>query len=184
MKRVLRRSGRVAAGVVLAALAGCAADNGGGSSRGADEVAGDMARLAIELGSLDHMLDRGAELAWGASLDAFTLEIGREPTEAERVAGRAAIRGALADVLTPATFEEAAVRVYAANFSAAELEEMLVFYDSPVGRKTIQLEEKIAGEVDDAMERILGGEQLDALIDKIDEALEAAFPELADRGES
>ena len=82
MRGVLQGSGRGVACVVLAALAvlaGCAAGDGGGPARNAEEVAGDLARLAIELGSLDNMLDRGADLAWESSLDTLRLEIGREP---------------------------------------------------------------------------------------------------------
>jgi hypothetical protein len=179
------RAGWVVCGLLVVLTAGCAAQPGSsGSSRTAEEAAAELARESVELGGLDRMLDTGAELGWAASLDAFKLELGREPTDDEQERGRATMRAVLAEFLTADLWEESVTRVYAQHFTADELEELLGFYTSPVGQKSLRLEGQLADEIDDGVEQMLGEEGLDRFIDRLDAALSQAFPELGDEAGS
>lgn len=161
--------------LVLSVLlaAGCASPDGGGPSRTAEEAAGELARLSVELGSLDDALDRAADWTWGATLDAVVLELGREPSEDEQSRGRAVLREVIGEFVTPDLWQESVARVYAEHFTAAELNEMVRFYGSPVGRKVLSLESDLTDEVDDLFDEALGGESLEAFIARVDEALGA-----------
>jgi hypothetical protein len=160
-------------GLSILLAVGCASQDGAGPSRTADEAAQELARLSIELGSRDGALDRAADWTWSASTDALTLELGREPTEDENVRGRAILREVIGEFLTPDLWKESIARVYAERFTATELNEMVRFYASPVGRKVLTLEDEITDEVDDAFGEALGEARLEELITRIDEALGA-----------
>ncbi len=84
------------------------------------------------------------------------------------------MRSVLSEFVKQALWEEAVIAVYVENFTAAELEAMLAFYGSPVGRKSLELERTLAAEVDAAVETALEG-QLEEFIDRIDDELAEAF---------
>ena len=63
-----------------------------------------------------------------------------------------------------------ATRVYARNFSAAELNGLLAFYRTPIGQALNQRAPRISAEIGAASGRIIGG--------KIDAAMQAAAPQL------
>jgi hypothetical protein len=166
----------------LALTLGCVAEQGNTvASQTPEEVARKLAALAVELGGYDRTLDRGAELAWGSSAEALALELGRELSEEGQKRVRDILRAALGEFLTTETWSDGVTRVYAKHFTAAELDAMVEFYESPVGRKVLQLEDTLIEEFDGELEVVLDG-KLDELVARIDEALAEAFEEL-DRGE-
>jgi len=173
MRRTLDDSLFAAVGLAILLAASCAAQEGGGASQTAEEASRELARLSVELGALDAALDRATGWTWAASSDAVVLELGREPSEEEQARARAVLRQVIGEFLTPALWEESVARVYAEHFSAAELNEMVRFYGSPVGRKVLSLETRLSDEVDDRIGESLGGETLEAFIARVDEALGA-----------
>jgi hypothetical protein len=142
------------------------------------EIAGELARLSLELGSLNRALDSGADWAWDASAETLEVELGRPLTEEEQAKVRATLRAVLAEFLTAALWQETISRVYAEHFTAAELESILTFYRSPVGRKVLQREAVVQQDVDGGLEGPLE-ERLEEFIDRVDEELAKAFPDLA-----
>jgi hypothetical protein len=173
MRRIAQDRRTTIIGLSMLLALSCASQDGAGPSRTAEESAAELARLSVELGSLDDALDRAADWAWGATVDAITLELGREPTEEERTRGRDILRGVIAEFVTPELWKESVARVYAEHFTAGELNEMIRFYDSPVGRKVLSLESELTDEVDGLFEEALDGETLQAFIARVDEALGA-----------
>jgi hypothetical protein len=166
----------------LALMPGCGVEQGNTAvSQTPEDAAGKLAALAVELGGYDRTLDRGAELAWESSAEALTLELGRELSQEGQERVRDILRAALGEFLTTETWRDGVARVYAKHFTAAELDAMVEFYESPVGRKVLQLEDTLIEEFDGELEAVLDG-KLDELIARIDEALAEAFEEL-DRGE-
>ena len=104
-----------------------------------------------------------------------SMKLGREPSEEENDRGRAILREVLAGFLTPELWEKSITRVYTDRFTAAELNEMVRFYGSPVGRKVLSLEGEVTDAVDDEIGKALGEERLEEFIARVDEALRAEF---------
>jgi hypothetical protein len=175
MRRIVADRRLVVLGLFIALAVGCASHDGADSSRTAEESARELARLSIELGSLDAALGRAADWTWSASVDAFTLELGREPSEEENDRGRAILREVLGEFLTPELWGESIALVYTERFTAAELNEMVRFYGSPVGRKVLSLEGEVTDAVDDEIGAALGEGRLEEFIARVDEALGAEF---------
>ena len=175
MSLLSRWAGLIAIGALLAPAIGCAATVGTADSpETRAEIAGELARLSVETGTLERALDSGADLAWGASAETLQLELGRQLTAQEEGRVRDILRVALREFLTPQLWEETISRVYAAHFTAAELDSILAFYGSPAGRKVLELEGVLGNEVDEGLEGPLE-EKLDAFIARVDEELGAAF---------
>jgi hypothetical protein len=179
MRRITTRRGIALFSLLIVLAAGCTAQQGSATaSASAEEAAEKIATLAVELGAYDLALDSGSALAWEASADALTLELGRELTEDERATVKRIFNTVLGEFLTADLWKRSVTKVYAKHFTAAELDAMVAFYDSPVGRKTLQLEGQLADAVDTELEEALDGE-IDAFIERIDQSLAAEFPGLA-----
>jgi hypothetical protein len=144
-----------------------------------EEIAGELADLAVELGAFEIILDRGADEALAASTDALTLEIGREPTEDELARVRRVLRGALAEFLTLDLWKETVVRAYAETFTAEELQAMLDFYGSSAGRRVLELQDELTFRVDDDIDAALEG-HLAAFIERVDTTLDEEFSEIGE----
>jgi len=164
-----RRAVIAAGSVVLALTLACSAPGETPDTpENRAEIAGKLATLSVELGSFEDVLDRGADLAWTASADTLTLELGRELTEEEQAQVREVLRAVLGEFLTEELWKETVIRVYADEFTASELASILSFYDSPVGRKVLDLETALTEEVHDSL-----GDTLDARLDEFIERVDA-----------
>jgi hypothetical protein len=173
------KAGIIALGLSLVLLAGCA---GGGATADSPEaraeIAGELARLSLEVGSLDSALDSGADWAWDASAETLEIEVGRALTEEEQAKVRDVLRDVLTEFLTPALWEETITRVYSERFTADELDSILAFYGSPAGRKVLETEQAVRQAVNLELEGPLE-ERLEEFIGRVDEELAKAFPDLA-----
>jgi hypothetical protein len=147
-----------------------------------EEHARAIVRLQLDTGELEQKLDNGAELASANSLDAIELELGRDlnAQEQERVFG--IMRGVLGEFFTEEIWANVLTEVYTAHFTAAELHEVLTFYESPTGRKTLELGEQLSAEIDEKAIMVFES-RIDDFTLRVDEELAKAFSEL-DRGEA
>jgi len=175
MRRIAGDHRFLVLGLFIVLTIGCASHDGADASRTAEEAAQQLSRLSIELGALDSALGRAADWTWNASNDALTLELGREPSEEENDRGRAILREVLAEFLTPELWEKSITSVYVDRFTPAELNEIVRFYSSPVGRKVLSLEDEVTDAVDDEIAEAFGEERLEEFIARVDEALRAEF---------
>lgn len=175
MTHITRPASIAVIALLTALLAGCAQPGAAPDSpERRAELAGQLAQLAVELGGLDHKIDNGADLAWEASADTLTLELGRELTEEEQLEVRGILRDTLAEFLTPELWQEQVASVYAEHFTAGELEALLEFFSSDAGRKSLELESALVKEVDARLESSLD-RQIEAFIERVDERLAASF---------
>jgi hypothetical protein len=170
--------------LLFAVLPGMACVSQSGKAENSGTSTGPAARLAtlsIELGSLEQRLDGGADLALESSIGTFEQEMGRNATEQEKDQVRAIFRSVLGEFLTPKVWEASLTKVYVAHFSAAEIEELIQFYDSPVGRKVLELDVVLSRELDNAIEEVLDPKMAE-FIDRVDEEIEATFGDLNGAG--
>lgn len=145
------------------------------------EQARAITTIEVESGALDDMLDEGAALARQATADMLMLELEREPSEEDLAQLEAVMRAGLAEFLTADLWQETVAKVYAANFTAAELQATCEFYQSPAGRKILSIGRLLDAEVGDAVEAALEVHS-DEFAARIDAALAERFPELAEGG--
>jgi hypothetical protein len=145
------------------------------------EQARALTALEVESGALDVMLDEGAALAREATADLLMLELEREPSAEDLATLEAVMRDGLAEFLTAELWQETAAGVYAANFTAAELQETVAFYGSPTGIKILGLGKTLDEAVGDAVETALEAHS-DEFADRIDATLAERFPEFAEGG--
>lgn len=136
-----------------------------------------LTALEVEAGALDAMLDQGAVLAREATTDMLMLALEREPTEEELAQLEAVMRSVMAEFLTAETWQATVAEVYAAEFAAAELQETVAFYSSPVGRKILGRQRALGDEVGRRAEALID-ERLDEFAARVDEVLAERFPEL------
>jgi len=145
------------------------------------EQARALTALEVQSGALDDMLDEGAALAREATADMLMLELEREPTEEQLAQLEAIMRESLAEFLTADLWQETVAGVYARHFTAAELQQAVAFYGSPMGRKILGLQSSLDAEVGDAVEAVLEVHS-DEFTARVDKALEERFPELTEEG--
>lgn len=142
----------------------------------------DQARAITELqlaaGEYEAMLDKGAALATSASVDALTLELGRELSGDELDEVRAVMRAALSEVLTVQVWRDEVAEVYVGLFTADELAEARGFFGSPAGQKVLALGNRLDDEVVAVLTAVLDDRASD-LSATIDAGLAERFPELA-----
>ena len=143
------------------------------------EQARALTALEVESGALDDMLDEGAALAREATRDLLMLELEREPSAEDLAQLEAVMRTGLAEFLTAELWQEAVAKVYAENFTAAELQETVAFYTSPTGRKILGLGRTLDEAVGEAVETTLEVHS-DEFAARVDAALAESFPELAE----
>ena len=143
------------------------------------EQARALTAIEMESGALGDMLDEGAALAREATADMLMLELEREPSDEDLAQLEAVMRAGLAEFLTAELWQETVGKVYAENFTAAELQATREFYESPAGRKIMSIQRSLDAEVGDAVDAALevhSGE-FEA---RINAALAERFPEFAD----
>jgi Uncharacterized protein conserved in bacteria (DUF2059) len=175
MTHITRRASIAVIALLTALLAGCAQPGAAPDSpERRAELAGRLADLSVELGSLDKKLDTGAEQAWEASADTLTLELGRELTEEEQSQVRGILRDTLAEFLTVALWKEQIGKAYADHFTAGELEAIVEFFSAPAGRKVLELDQTLSEAVESGLDAALGG-HIDEFIERVDERLAASF---------
>ena len=145
------------------------------------EQARALTALEVESGALDAMLDEGAALARQATADMLMIELEREPSEEDLAKLEGVMRAGLAEFLTAELWQETVAKVYAENFTAAELKETVAFYNSPTGRKILGLGQNLDKAVGDAVETALEVHN-DEFAARVDAALAEKFPELAEGG--
>jgi len=178
-KKVLNPLSVVAAVLILAACSQPApiAD----SPEARLEQARALTALEVESGALDEMLDEGAALAREATADLLMLELEREPSEEDLAKLEAAMRAGLAEFLTAGLWQETVAKIYAENFTAAELQATREFYLSPAGSKIMSIQRLLDAAVGDAVETALEPHS-DEFAARVDAALAESFPELAEGG--
>ena len=165
----------ISATALLALGLGC-----GGPQQVADtpenrqEISRKLAQLSVQSGSLDEILDNGAELAAAANLESLKLALGRELTGDERARVLLIMRGVLAEFLTPQIWEETLSEVYAGHFTATELQAALEFYESEIGSKVLRLEAQMQREIDAKTQARFGG-RFEEFANRIDQELATAF---------
>lgn len=145
------------------------------------EQARALTAVEVESGALDEMLDEGAALAREATADMLMLELEREPSEEDLAQLEAVMRAGLAEFLTADLWQATVARVYAENFTAAELQATREFYESPAGRKIMSIQRSLDAEVGDAVDAALEVHS-DEFEARINAALAERFPETADGG--
>ena len=178
---MLNRCRRMMSGLLLVLVSthsSACAPREADAARTPEQAARELAQLSTELGGLNVTLDRGADLALRSSLGTLTLELGREPSAAEQEAVRTILRTVLGEFLTAEVWEASITKVYSQHFSAEELDGLLVFYRSPLGRKSLELQSQLTEEVDVGMEEAVD-HRIDEFIARVDEEIDKAFPELA-----
>jgi hypothetical protein len=142
------------------------------------EQARALTALEVESGALDAMLDEGAALARQATADMLMIELEREPSEEDLAKLEGVMRAGLAEFLTAELWQETVAKVYAENFTAAELQETVAFYNSPTGLKIMGLGGTLDEAVGDAVDTALDVHS-DEFAARVDAALAESFPELA-----
>jgi len=145
------------------------------------EQARALTAIEVESGALDDMLDEGAALARQATADMLMLELEREPSQEDLARLEAVMRAGLAEYLTAELWQETVAKIYAENFTAAELRATREFYESPAGRKILSIQRSLDAEVGDAVEAALEVHS-DEFTARVDAALAVSFPELAEGG--
>jgi len=141
------------------------------------QSAGVLARLEIDSGGLEAVLDDGAD--WGLSYSAETLklELGRELTPDESTRVREIMRSSLSEVLTPERWQQVLVEVYSESFTAGELEEIRAFFETPAGHKVLETEALLSRRIEAAGDAVFE-EHLEGFIASVDERLAEEFGEL------
>ena len=109
------------------------------------------------------------------------IELEREPSEVDLANLEAVMRSGLAEFLTAELWQETVTEVYAENFTAAELQETVAFYTSSTGRKILSHGRALDEAVGEAVEAALEIHS-DEFAARVDAALAATFPELAEGG--
>jgi len=177
MSMIARSS--ILGGLVAAFVVAC-----GGPAPIADspEARLDQARAITDIqlaaGEYEAMLDKGAAIATSGSLDALTLELGREPSQEELDAVRAVMREGLSEILTVEVWQDTVAQVYAGLFTADELAEARAFFGSPTGQKILTMGSRLDAEVVAALTAVLD-DRSSELSASIDAGLAKRFPELA-----
>jgi len=140
-----------------------------------------LTAIEVESGALDDMLDEGAALAREATADMLMIELEREPSGEDLAQLEAVMRAGLAKFLTAELWQKTVAKVYAENFTAAELQETVAFYTSSTGRKILSNGRVLDMAVGEAVETALEihGDEFAA---RVDAALAESFPELAEGG--
>jgi hypothetical protein len=138
-------------------------------------TAEEMARLSIDGGSLSRALDLGAAAALDSSVEALELKLGRGLSEGEAQQVREILRSALAEIVTPDSWEQALAETYRAHFTEDEIEQALEFYRSPVGRKVLEEDALMAQEIEDRVVASFEA-QRDEFSAKVDAVLAEIFP--------
>jgi hypothetical protein len=164
----------VALGALL--VVGCAAQEAN-SSQTPEEAARALAELSVELGSLEQALDRATTSAWEATEPPLTLQLGRELNDDESEWVSAMLRATLAEYMTGDIWQDAVTRVYGQHFSAVEIEQLIEFYGSPLGRKMLSHGDELAQQIDDDMRERLDA-KIEEFIGQVDTKLAEKFEEL------
>ena len=165
---------RLAVAVTLASLWSCAGPEPEVREERAD-LAASLARLAADHGAFDRVLDKGADLATRATLSALELDRGGSLSEQEQALLHRTLRSVIAEFVSRDQWRQIVGRVYAEEFSAAELARILEFYDTPLGHKLIERRATLAARVESETERVFNA-RLDEFILRADEAVAAALP--------
>lgn len=154
------------------------ADPAAGDER-ATELARELYRLAAANGA-EAIFEQMRTLTSASLTQEFEGQLGERFSEDERRRFQSAIDRVLARHFSTRTFEDECVAIYTRHFSADELERMVAFYGSPVGRKSLELGSALASEMLAAGQRVGQGlarsqELHRQLLDEIRRALPHRF---------
>lgn len=128
-----------------------------GAAEGSDravEAARELFRLVIAEGSVGAMFGQIRALTVAGLTQDVEGRLGERFSGDERERFQAAVDRVLAQHLTLRIFEDECVAVYARHFTADELEQLLAFYRSPVGRKALERGAAMMGEMMLAGQRV------------------------------
>ncbi|MGH7391759.1 MAG: DUF2059 domain-containing protein [Candidatus Rokuibacteriota bacterium] len=153
-----------------------------GPAAGAERAAGlarELYRLAAANGA-EAIFEQMRTLTSASLTREFEGQLGERFSEDERRRFQTAVDRVLARHFSTRTFEDECVEIYARHFTADELEQMVAFYGSPVGRKSLELGAALASEMMAAGQRVGQGlarsrELHQQLLDEIRRALPHRF---------
>jgi hypothetical protein len=169
---------KVIALVSLLVAVCCAGTEVADTPESRSKAAAALARLEIESGGLDKVLDDGADWGLSYSTESLELELGRQLTPEESESVREIIRASLAEILTAERWEQVLTGVYSESFTAQELDDIRTFFESPAGGKVLRTESSLADQVGAAGD-VVFEEHLDEFVARVDEGLAEEFGELA-----
>ncbi|MBI1735797.1 MAG: DUF2059 domain-containing protein [Candidatus Rokubacteria bacterium] len=141
--------------LVVAVVVSCAVAAGEAGAQGDTRLAlaRDLARLLVEdpaRRSIEDQVGAGMMQAMGSTLEG---RLNRRLLEIEWQALAGIVRRFIAEALPPQVTEELAAEVYARHFDERELDQLLAFQRSPVGRKAWRLSPVIARDTAEAVDR-------------------------------
>lgn len=174
----MKRIGTLAIVAVLV-LAGCTSQKDTPELR--LERAKEIAAIEVEHGVFDSAVDRGANIALSASLATLEEQLGRPTTEADKERLRAILREALAGFMTKEAWMKVESATYARHLTAAELADLTAFYKTSTGSRLLAVQAELAAEMGDAADKLFA-ENRDAYVKHVGDAVNRAYPELAQEG--
>jgi hypothetical protein len=165
----------IATVTLLTLTVGC-----GGTQQVADtpenrqEISQKLAELSVQSGSLNEILDNGAEMAAAANAETLKVALGRELSVEEQRRVLMIMRGVLEEFLTPEVWAEIMAETFAGHFTATELQSILTFYESEAGNKVLRLDAQMKREIDAKTEARFGG-RFEEFANRVDQELARAF---------
>jgi hypothetical protein len=175
MNRIgLKKTGLLLVSIGLGLMFGCDQSQIEDNPEVRKEIASEIARLEIESGTYDEMLDDGAQVALDASLDRLKLDMKRELTPGEEKKVHEIYRQALQETLTREEWETILLETYSDRLKAAELDVLLGFLSSEEGRSILSAQKEIDDELADKAGDLIEAD-LDSFGQRVDEALAKAF---------
>jgi hypothetical protein len=108
----------------------------------------ELARIVMPQGLWDDLMNHGtnAMMAIGKEILESQLKRGLSPTELEKL--KSASRRTVTEVLPKNLVERAAISIYVKDFSTAELDAMIAFFNTPLGKKLQELMPELTREGD------------------------------------
>lgn len=129
----------------LVSLVGSGAFGGTVSERH-NTLAREVVQLVLKHGAFETMMEEAADTAMDVMRVGFQAELGRELTYSENAKIRTAFRRAMSTVYPQKVWEDAVVPLYMKYFDAAEMEQVLEFYKTPLGLKMLVLTPRLQQE--------------------------------------
>jgi hypothetical protein len=124
------------------------AAGGAGDPNQAQARESELARIVMPQGLWDDLMNHGtnAMIAIGKEILESQLKRGLSSAELEKL--KSASRRTVTEILPKKLVEHAAVSIYVKHFSTAELDAIIAFYNTPLGKKLQELMPELAREGD------------------------------------